>query len=245
MSRGRTTAAAVKDDVGALGGAFMISIEAKAAGKAAGLRGRELYFGGRCGVLGDVDADVVVAAAAFWPPEVVRPAWEAALAAGPAREQASAYANVCHAWGRRVLAGQRHLGRLAELLARVADAADVVGAPLFAGWRALPRPADPPARVAHLAHVLREQRGGLHAVAVLASGLTPLQAVVAGPRGAVNARFFGWPQPYPDPTAYRAARERAEALTDELVAPAYARLAPAEADELVELLAPVAAAARS
>jgi hypothetical protein len=234
---GRAAAVAVKEAVQALGGGFMISPEAKAAGKAMGLRGRQLYFGGRCGVLGDVDADVVTAAAAFWPAQVVRESWEGALAVAAPRDIALAYAGVCHAWGRRTLADAPGLTRVAELLEAVAEHATVVAVPLFAGWRALPRPDDPPARVAQLAHVLREHRGGLHALAVLACGLHPLEAIMSGPRGASDARFFGWPEPYPAPEDTRPARERAERLTDDLASAAYAVLDEGDGAELARLLA--------
>ncbi|HEX7187562.1 MAG TPA: hypothetical protein VF423_04995 [Actinomycetes bacterium] len=47
--RGVATARAAGPTVTGLGGAFMISAEAKAAGKDGGFRGRELYVVGRAG----------------------------------------------------------------------------------------------------------------------------------------------------------------------------------------------------
>jgi hypothetical protein len=239
----RALAAAAADPVGRLGGAFMISREARAYSERVGLKGWSPYMRGRCGVLGEVDADVVAAAAAFFPAQAVRRAWEAGREL-PAAEAAGLYAGVCQDFGRRKLAGFAGAGRLAGLLLKVVRAGAVTGTPLFAGWRAMPLPDDDPARALQLAHVLRELRGGLHAVAVLACGLTPLQAVLtagkAPPRatgGADNARFFGWPEPYPESgDDERERRSRAERLTDDLMAPAFAVLDDGEAADLTRLL---------
>lgn len=237
----REIAAAVAEPIGRLGGAFMISREAKTYSAETGLKGWAPYFRGRFGVLGDVDADVVMAAAGFFPAGTVRAAWEAG-AGLPAAAAADRYAAVAHGFGRRKLAGFAEAGRLAEMLQRVADAGGVVGAPVFAGWRATPLPVDDPARAIQLAHVVRELRGGVHVVAVLASGLTPLEAVLSGhspllPDGEPNAEYFGWPRPFPEVTdETRRRHDEAEQLTDELMAPAFASLDKAEADELVALL---------
>jgi hypothetical protein len=219
----------------------MISREAKIFGQETGFAGWAPYFRGRCGVLGEVDADVVVAATGFFPAEVVREVWEAA-ASLPAADAASRFAVVCQDFGRRKLAGFDDADRLAELLEMVVGNADVVGAPLCAGWRAMRLPADGLARVSQLAHVLRELRNGLHLVAVLATGLSPLQSVLTSssaliPGGEANAEFFGWPRPYPEATAeLRERRVRAEELTDTLVAPAFEIFGEGEADELITLL---------
>ncbi|MFC6937375.1 hypothetical protein ACFQHO_48620 [Actinomadura yumaensis] len=177
----REIAAAVAGPVGRLGGAFMASREAKAYSAETGLTGWTPYFRGRFGVLGEVDADVVASAAGFFPLETVRQAWEAG-AGLPAATAADRYAAVAHDFGRRTLADFAESARLADLLKLVADGADVVGAPLFGGWRAMPLPEDDRARVIHLAHVVRELRGGLHIVAVLASGLSPWRRSSAASR---------------------------------------------------------------
>ncbi|MBO2446442.1 hypothetical protein J4573_05035 [Actinomadura barringtoniae] len=233
-------AAAVGLPIGRLGGGFMISREAKGFSEATGLKGWAPYFRGRFGVLGDVDADVVAAAAGFFPAETVRSAWEAGsdLPAAIAAEQ---YAGVAHAYGRRVLGDFGEAGRLAELLEMVVGAGDVIGAPVFAGWRAVALPSDAPARAIQLAHIVRELRNGLHIVAVLGSGLSPLEAVLSGtsallPSGEPNAEYFGWPRPFPEVTEeVRERRAEAERLTDQLMAPAFASLDKGEAEELVAL----------
>ncbi len=236
MTAGTQTAEAVKDPISRLGGGFMMSREVKQASQEVGLPGWQTYFRGRCGVLGEAETDVVTSVAVFFPDAAVREGWEDGQTV-PAADAAYRYAKACQQWGRRKLAGFDSCARLAELLGRVAEQADVAGAPLFAGWREMPLPDDPPGRLAQLAHVLREHRGGLHAVAVLASGLAPLEAVLTSQYGADNARFFGWPEPYPElGEDVRRRRARAEELTGELIAPAFAALSESETAELVKLL---------
>jgi hypothetical protein len=237
VSRGTDTAAAAKPAVTGLGGAFMISSEAKAAGKEGGYRGWALYFAGRAGVLGPAPVEVVEAAVGFHAPELVQSAWAAGLAVRPVEETVERYVDVCRAWGRRHYSAVDGVERLAELLERVVAAADPLGWPLYAGWRAVALPDDAPARVAQLLHVLREHRGGAHLSALRVARLSPLEAILAGPGGPGNAAFFGWVEPYPTiDEDTRARRARAEELTDELVGPAYDVLSAEESRELLALL---------
>jgi hypothetical protein len=237
MNDGIATAHAAASIVAGRGGAFMISSEAKAAGKDGGYRGWALYLSGRGGVLGPAPVEVVESLFPFHTPEVVRSGWVAGLAVRPVEETVERYVEVCRAWGRRHYSALDGAERLAELVGRVVDAADPLGWPLFAGWRSVELAADAPARLAQLLHVLREHRGGAHLSAVRLAGLSPLEAIVAGPGGPGNAAFFGWPEPLPTvDDDLRARRTRAEELTDELVGPAYGALSPAQARELLELL---------
>ena len=232
-----TYAETIKVAVGSLGGAFMISRYAKAAAHDLQLAGAwTSYFAGRCGVLGAVHADVVTAALTFYPADVVTAGWDAARAATTPERSTARYTQACHEWGRAKLADFPDSGRLADLAHTVATAADVAGLPLFAGWRAVTRPGDDHARAAQALHVLREHRGGLHAIAVLAQGLTPLQAILAGPGGEANAAFFGWTPPFEDVSALREDRQAAEARTDTMADRAYAVLDDAEQGELAALL---------
>lgn len=232
-----TVADRIKVGVVALGGGFMISRYAKAAGEDMGLGGAWApYFAGRCGVLGDVDAGVVAAALYFRPADYVRQQWEIALAATTPQAAAVRYAQACQEWGRAKLAGLDGLGRLAELAGVLVAGAEIGGQPLFAGWRALPLPADDEARAAQLLHLLREHRGGLHVAAVMTSGLTPLQAVLAGPGGESNAAFFMWPPPYEDVSGLAGERRAVEEQTDRMVARDYAILGDAEQAELADLV---------
>lgn len=234
------TSAAVKRQVLELGGAFMISREARAFGATTGVEGfHGAYTRGRGGVLGDVDADVVTAAFGFFEPGCVRAAWESVPMS--AADAADEYMVACRDFGQRKLAAFGQADRLAELLRRVADAAPSTGVPLFAGWRAMPVPEDGRAAVLQLTHVLRELRGGLHLIAVRANGLTPLQAIlVAGSPildGPGHAKFLGWTEPFePVTDDIRVRWEAAEKLTDELIAPCFDVLDDAERDELTALM---------
>ncbi len=231
------TAAAVKKRVGDFGFAWMTDPAGRARGKAElGLRGRPLYHLGRGGVLGDVPVEVVIAAEAFFPPEVVRAAWTEGRVLVEPLEAARFYAGLCadHARGR--FADSPDTVRLVELVERAVDAAPHAALPLFAGWRALPRPDDAPGRLGHLLNCLREHRGSVHAAAVAAVGLGPLEAIVSGTYGEANARFFEWPEPYPDPAPYRARWDAAEDLTAASAGLPYDGLRSEERAELVDLL---------
>lgn len=245
MADPRTTAVQVKAPIGQYGGGFMISREAKAVCDEHGLGAREFYFRGRCGVLGECDADVVTSVAVFFPPDHVRESWEGGRKI-PVEQAVELYAQACQQWGRRKLGGYDGCARLAELLEKVVEKASPLGAPLFAGWRAVPLADDPPARATQLMHVVRELRGGLHANAVLAAGLGPLEATLAtdhdatpfGHRtGEMIAQFFMWPEPYPKPDPEVVARRAAvEETTDDLMAEVFSVLNSDESDELIGLL---------
>ncbi|MFG1943576.1 hypothetical protein [Nonomuraea sp. NPDC048826] len=245
MADPRTTAVQVKGPIGQYGGGFMISREAKAACEEYAMGPREFYFRGRCGVLGECEADVVAAVAVFFPVEHVRESWEGGRKM-PVEQAVELYAGACQEWGRRKLGGYDGCARIAELLEKVAEAASPIGAPLFAGWRTVPLAGDPPARAAQLLHVLRELRGGLHANTVLAAGMDPLDATLTaahdgtplGDRsGQMVAQFLQWPEPYPTPGPELIARRAAvENATDDLMAQVFSVLNSDESDELIGLL---------
>jgi len=230
-------AAAVKKAVGDFGFTWMADPAVRARGKAElGLRGRPLYHLGRAGALGDVPVEVVIAAEAFFPPEVVRAAWTEGRALVEPLVAARAYAGLCAEHARGRFGDGADTTRAVELVERVVDAAPYAGLPLFAGWRALPRPDDDPGRLGHLLNCLREHRGSVHAAAVAAVGLGPLEAIMAGTYGEANARFFEWPEPYPDPAPHRARWDAAEDLTAASAGLPYDALDATERAELVDLL---------
>lgn len=231
------TAAAVKDAIGAYGFTWMSDAGVRARGKAElGLRGRSLYHLGRCGVLGDVPVEVVVAVEAFYPPEVVRAAWEQGRQVVAPQDAAVFYAGCCADLARGRFADDAPTARCAELVERAVDATEPAGLPLFAGWRLLPRPDDAPGRLGLLLNVLREHRGSVHAAAVAAMGIPPLAAIVAGSYGEANARFFEWPEPYPDPDLWRVRWDAAEDLTAAAAGLPYDALRADERVELAELV---------
>lgn len=230
------TASALKQPIGDLGMQFMADPLTRDAAKELGLRGRQMYYLGRGGALGDVPAEIVCATFAFIPLDVVTEHWNAARAVMSPAEGALAYARFCNEWGRRNLADLPGTERVLELLERVADGAQGAGLPLFVGWRLLPRPEDVPGRLAQVINVMREHRGSLHACSIAAVGLGPLEANLAGSYGELSAKFFSWPEPYPDPAPHKAQWEQAEELTAAAAGAPYEILTEDERSELVALL---------
>ncbi len=237
----RTTTVGAKGPIGDLGGNWMMGEAEEQATADAGMVDWQLYFLGRHGVLGDVDTDVILAAAFFFPPDHLRRQWGIARELMTPEEGLRRYLVVCHQWGRDRLAGFAEVERLSELGLKVIDASSVVGLPLFAGWRAVPLPAAGPntgaERCAQVLQVLREHRGACHGVALASLQLDPLVAVLANQGGEQNAVEYGWQPPFPKVTdADRLLRERVEELTDDLAAVAYDGLSVGEQTDLVDLL---------
>jgi hypothetical protein len=207
-------------------------------GGALGFEGIDFYFLGRGGVLGDVPADVVTAAMVFFEPGTVAAAWERGGKVCSPQEAALAFAHCAEAWAEARLPEGVDYGRLAEMEGKMIAAASVASAPLFAGWRALPEPSSPKALALHRTNALRELRGALHGGAVLAEGLSPLEAVMVKTPYMVG--LFGWSEPHPEPEPHRAGWERAEESTDRAMSRHLAVLDDAERDELVALLSAAA-----
>jgi hypothetical protein len=224
----------VLHDVGTV---WMIHPDTHARGAAYGYpKPRAFYFAGRGGVLGDVDAGVVIAAMGWWDPGLVRVMWERGLAVASAREGARRYAQACAEWAEEHLSGFADADRLSELAEKVVNGAEEAGLPLFAGWRAEPRAEGGPARMLQLVHVLREWRGSVHLVATTAAGLGPLEAIMTN-EGEQQARFLGWRGDLPDCSHLKDRHDLALEITDRLVAECYDRtLTPAERAEFAELV---------
>jgi hypothetical protein len=101
----------------------------------------------------------------------------------------------------------------------------------------MPAPDDAPgAQAATALYQLHEHVRGAQIVAVRASGLTALEAILAGPEGETGAVAFGWQPPYP-PTGPLVRRLMwAESICDSLTGQAYRTLDRGERVELVGLL---------
>jgi len=205
-----------------------------------GFEGMDFYVAGRGGALGDVPADVVVAA--FWSfgPEAVRDAWNRTATVTTRREAAGAWLACGHRWAMRRFDDGPDYERAAALLGRIVSGASVACAPLFAGVRSLPEPTDPKALVQHRLNAVRELRGALHGAAVLTVGLQPHEAVAV--RTPKFASVAGWPEPHPDPEPLRDRWALAEARTDRMVGRHYAVLDDGERTELVGILDAIRAA---
>jgi hypothetical protein len=227
------------------------------------------YFASRAAPLGRVPAQVVHAAFySFAEGEAARhipSAWETI----PPEASIAARLRGSTASLRRILgddlAGSPGLTRAADLTTKAATSAPTAGRVMYAGMRTLPVPSDPVARLWHSATMLREHRGDGHVAALVGAriggteahvlsaldmGIHPpesfgrihhlpkkrLAEVMDGlcQRGLVDAggRFTG---------AGRETKRRIEALTDELAAPPYDALSPAELDELIAELEPITA----
>ena len=227
------------------------------------------YFASRAAPLGRVPAEVVHAAFySFADGEVARHI-PSAWATVPPEVSFAAWRRGSAASVRRILgddlAGSPGLARAADLTTKAATSAPTAGRVMYAGMRTLPVPGDPVARLWHSATMLREHRGDGHVAALVGAhiggteahvlsaldlGIHPpesfgrvhhlpkerLAAVMDGlrERGLVDAdsRFTD---------AGRKTKRRIETLTDELAAPPYDALSPAELDELVAELEPITA----
>lgn len=213
---------------------FMSDAATFARGKELGFEGFDFYVAGRGGALGDVPADVVVAAFVFFAPRSVQDAWERSAPVLPRREAAQEWAACAHRWAEDHLDASRDWARVAELAGRVVADASVAGAPIFAGWRTLPEPEAPRALAAHRLNAIRELRGALHAAAVLTVGLAPVEAIAVLVPDMLAV--MGFAEPPPDPAPLRERWSLAEARTDRMLGRHLRVLDATELDELVDLL---------
>jgi hypothetical protein len=201
----------------------------------------DFWVNGRAGVLGDGDAAKAVAGIAFMGPAMVRHFWEQRPHSLGAEEAAAQYAEAGAAWGRQSFTHVplAELSEIAELSTMVTSAVpDSIGV-LFAGWRQLDLPPDPAGAATVALNVLRELRGGAHILAVYASGLDPVTAILSVDHpthgGPSRAERFGWTPPFAEPNFV--AREAAEALTSKILEPIFEKsLTGTARARLVELV---------
>jgi hypothetical protein len=223
--------------VDALTDAFAESPQTLRRARLMGLSGWAYHVAARAGALGDVRPDTVTAALGLIAPEAVTDGWDGAARIVAPAEVATRHLHELCRWGAERLDRHAATVRLVELAHRVVYAADPAGLPLFAAWRAMPAPErGVGARAAVLLHLLREHRAGAHLVAVRASGLSPLEAIIAGPEGETGAVAFGWQPPYPPPGPLLRRYAWALAVTDAITGQAYRSLDRPERAELVGLL---------
>jgi hypothetical protein len=177
----------------------------------------------------------VVGGGYFWFDDLMRELVNEGRAAISPAEGARIYAGICQEWGEEKLADFDGSDRLGELLAKVVSTASPLGAPIFVGWRDQELPTHGPGRTFQLAQTMRELRFARHTIAVQASDMGPLEAILSGPAGEWNAEMFGWPKPYPGVEQLTAQREAIEAHTDRLHAPDLQVLDDEERAELRQL----------
>jgi hypothetical protein len=204
------------------GGMYYFAEESLARAVELGITPSEFYFLGRGGALGDVDAAVADSALGYFAPTVVQRHWRAPVGRSP-RDITLEYLECCRSFGRHHLTGD-WLPAFCTSASDVYTAASAPALPLFAGFKSLPLPEDPAARAMQLVVGLREYRGGMHLLAVVASGLSPMVAHwLSTPWAWEN---FGYAKG-DAPDVGDVDRERLSAaveLTDRLVAPAFSVL---------------------
>jgi hypothetical protein len=185
------------------------------------------YFAGRGGVLGDVSGDVACSTFGWFNPAVARTYYDEGAAVHGARAAGERMFEATALWGRDHFADV-DLGRFVELADKLVDGAEGSGLPLFVAWRDHLRVDDTPGRAAQLFQTLREWRGACHVVATTAVGLSPLEAILTN-EGEGQAKFFGWPEPFPDVSSVKDLHPDAEDMTDMLCAKQFeALLSPSE-----------------
>jgi hypothetical protein len=230
-------AANAKASVATIVGAFAESPQTLRRARLLGLSGWAYHVSARAGALGDVRPETVAAAIAFIAPEAVTEGWEATAKSSQPSEVATWHLRELCTWGVEQVGGFPRLGRLLELAERVLSEVDPAGLPLFAAWRAMPVPSqEPGARAAFLLHLLHEHRQGVYVIAVRAGGLTPLEAIIAGPEGETGAVALGWQSPYPPAGPLVRRLMWAESVANALAGQAWATLDRPERVELAGLL---------
>jgi hypothetical protein len=230
-------AANAKPGLAGLVGAFAESPQTLRRARLLGLSGWAYHVSARAGALGEVRPETVAAAIGFIAPDAVADGWESAAKASEPVEVATWHLHELCRWGNDQLGGFGRVTRVYDLAKKVYDSVDAAGLPLFAAWRAMPVPEDAPgAQAAVMLQLLHEHRLGVHVVAVRASGLTPLQAIIAGPEGETGAVAFGWQPPYPPAGPIVRRLMWAESIADSLAGQAYGVLDRAERIEFSGLI---------
>src|SRR4051794_3935075 len=170
--------------------------------------------------MGDVAPPVVVSAFGYFNPPLVDKIWTTGRQKMAPPAAATLYLECCRQFGRDHFSGVADLDVFCRAAESIVAAADPAGLTLFAGIADAPLPDDLPGRAMQLIAVLREFRGSTHLVAVRAVGLSAEVAHYL--RRPDEYGSFGWGENPPAVTDDDRARlVRADALTDELVRPAF------------------------
>lgn len=215
-----------------------------AVGRSAGIDDAlTFYAGGRGGVLDTPAWQQVQSAFGFFPPEVVRHAWEAVNSWGSPVAMGKHYAEGLAAFGQETFPSEP-AELFSALAKKVADSVTPLGYPLFTGWRSMMRstPGSDAAAIALM--TLRELRGDIHLQDIAAAGIDPLEAEVVV-RGVDGVPLHGWQPPYPNPDDHRERVERATAHTTQRMRSIYeAALNQAEWRSFADSVASLSAALR-
>lgn len=213
------------------GGRYYFDADTMAKGKELGLDAFRFYFLGRGGVLGNVEPAVIVAAFGYFSPGVVEAMWSSARQIMDPREAARAYLACADHFGAQRLDGLDVLDGFNDAAEAIVDAVDRSALPLFAGIAAEPLPEDPAARAFRNVCILRELRGSLHLLAIVANGVAP--SVAHAIRRPDDVAMFGWETSPEISDADRAQLLAADELTDRLLVPPVEALDDAQRDAFV------------
>ncbi|MEX3100899.1 MULTISPECIES: hypothetical protein [unclassified Streptomyces] len=249
-------------------GAVYFSPDSAAQYAELGVDARTGYFASRSAALGAAPADLVIATFYNFNPHLVRRAIPAAWEAATPQQFTAARLAGIDATLRRILGADISspaLARAAELARTAAEATlrHPQGRPLFAAHAALPWPDAPHLVLWHAQTLLREFRGDGHVAALLAGGLSGLDALVTHAatgdfsaatlrdsrawtpeqwdQAVQDLRERGWLDDGPDLALTEdGTRLRAEIehTTDKLAALPYLTLGPAACAELRSLVRP-------
>lgn len=227
------TITAIAGPTGDIGASFYFDPATVAAGKELGLNGFYFYVLGRGGALGDVGPAIVSAAFGYFNPDTIAATWQKASAIMAPSAVAQAYWDEC---GRR--GSERFADIDSDVLSAYVEAADIVidhadlaALPLFAGTAQLGCTDALPGLAMQKAAVLRELRGSVHLLAVLASGLSDAQAHAIKRPG--DVAVFGWEEAPAVPIDGDERMDAAEALTNSLLERAFFALNSTQAAALV------------
>jgi len=223
--------ALISEKLGGVGAAFYFDPATLESGKALGLDGFQFYGIGRGGVLGNVDAAVVQSAFGYFHPDMVANLWNPAKQIAEPRAAGSAYMEAARDYGRA------HFSEVDELAA-FCDAAEALianihpaGLALYAAVAAEPLCDDVAGRAMQLAVVLREYRGSVHLVAIVAEGIEPARAhFVKRPD---DYQLFGYSdEPAPATDTEVRAHAAAESRTTAIYSAALATITAEQVDAL-------------
>ncbi len=184
-------------------GMIYFSPEAAAAYESLGLTGRMGYFASRAAPMGAVPAEVVIATFYNFRPQLVRDAIPEAWTRATPDAILAARVDSADRALRRSAPDAIGSTELAEAAALARGAAEVAcehldGRPLFAGHASLPWPSESHLVLWHAQSLLREFRGDGHIAALLAAGLSGLEAAITHVAtgevpGAVMLATRDWP----------------------------------------------------
>jgi hypothetical protein len=214
------------------GNRFYFDAATMARGKDLGLDGFRFYFLGRGGVLGDVEPAVVVASFGYFSPGVVELMWDSAKQILAPRDAAREYLACADRFGIAQLDGIDALDGFNDAAETIVGSVDRSALPLFAGIAAEPLPDHPAARAYRNICVLRELRGSVHLLAIVATGVSPLVAHAI--RRPDDVTSFGWESAPDISDDDRARLETADELTDRLLVPSVEALTEAQRTAFVD-----------